>query len=178
MVLLGGKASSDEGKRPPRPPVPGDSAPDFTLQDTTGKFYTLKNLRGIHVLLLFGSRDLRDESRKWAQAFRDHFTKRTDVRVLMVADMRIPFFVPDSLVRDEMAKQEHPAPLLLDWKQRVNTRYGIDADRIEVVGVEPGGRIVLREKAAEFKEAEFKAILTKLALPPEAPTPNAAGGSR
>lgn len=175
LVLLAGVAYSDNGKQLP---APGDSAPDFTLKDITDKSHTLKDLRGNHVLLLFGHKDLRDENRKWAQAFRDYFTKRPDVRSFMVADMRIPFFVPASVVKRELAKQMNPVPLLLDWKQRVNNLYGIDADRIEIIGVDPGGRIVLREKAAAFKETEFKEILKKLALSPEAPAANATGGSK
>jgi hypothetical protein len=36
-------------------PVPGDVAPDFTLQDTSGKSWTLKELRGKPVVLIFAS---------------------------------------------------------------------------------------------------------------------------
>jgi len=36
-------------------PLPGDVAPDFTLEDTSGKSWTLKELRGQAVVLIFAS---------------------------------------------------------------------------------------------------------------------------
>lgn len=39
----------------PEGPLPGDRAPDFTLGDTTGKSWTLKELRGKPVVLIFAS---------------------------------------------------------------------------------------------------------------------------
>lgn len=161
-ILLAVPASVPRADADATPRV-GDRAPDFTLDDASGRTHRLKGPEGTHTLLLFGHRGLRAENRRWAQSFKDHFAKRTDVRVLMIADMRgIPFFVSRSFVQRQVAKEPRPVPLLLDWGQEVNKRYGIDRQRIEIIAVDPAGQIVLRERVEDCDEASFKAVLSKL----------------
>jgi len=165
LTLLCGVARADDtasGRK-------GDnSVPPFILEDANGNKYDLSAMKGECVLLLFGPNNLKNENEKWAQAFKDLYGKRADIKVFMIADMRgIPFFITTDFIKEQIRKEQPVFPLLLDWKQKVNILYGIDLGTLGIVAIGPDGKIVLRHKSSGFDPSELKLVLAALesALP-------------
>lgn len=134
-------------------------APNFVLTDVNDKYYELKDMIGNHIFILFGNRSLRDENRKWAQALKDYYSERADVKIFMVADMRnIPFFITKNFIKERISKESNPVPLLLDWEQKVNKLYNTDSENINIFVIDPNGKIILHQKSNKYSQSEFDVV--------------------
>lgn len=141
----------------------GDYAPEFTLEDARGKSYALKEMKGNYVFLLFSNRNFKNENRKYAKALKDYYAEQTNVKIFMIADLRgIPFFITRSFIKERIAKENLPVPLLLDWEQKVNNLYGTDPKKINVIVTDTTGKIILWEKCGNYDQETIKILQIKL----------------
>lgn len=144
-------------------PVLDKQAPDFILTDADNKYYELKEMAGSYVFMLFGNRSLRGENRKWAQALKDYYSQRTDIKIFMIADMKnIPFFITKNFIKEKISKESNPVPLLLDWGQKVSGLYNTDSKNINIFVIDPRGRIILYQKSNKYGQSEFDVIRARL----------------
>lgn len=99
----------------------GDSAPDFSLPDQTGKTHTLADYRGRWLLLYFYPRDLTPGCTVEACTIRDSFAdfEARNAAVLGVS--------ADSVASHQKFAQKHglPFPLLADTEKVLCEAYGV-----------------------------------------------------
>ncbi len=98
----------------------GDQAPDFALQDDTGKEVSLKNLRGKKVILYFYPKDDTPGCTREACGFRDQFADFSRVNAAVYGVSK------DSLDSHKKFKSKYslPFPLLSDPDLKVAKAYG------------------------------------------------------
>ncbi|HEY3128475.1 MAG TPA: thioredoxin-dependent thiol peroxidase [Acidobacteriota bacterium] len=98
----------------------GDKAPDFTLQDDTGKKVSLKSLRGKRVILYFYPKDDTPGCTREACGFRDQFADFGTVNAAVYGVSK------DSLDSHKKFKSRYslPFPLLSDPDLVVAKEYG------------------------------------------------------
>ncbi len=156
QIVMGGEDNTEKVRI-------GDPLPDLVLEDAHGTDHKLTGTSDHYVFLLFGNRRMKDENRRWAIGFKNSYGARADVRIFMIADMRgIPFFITKNFIREQIRKENHPVPLLLDWDQGVNSRLGIRPERINILVGDPAGRLALRREYSGFSEPAFDALHEEL----------------
>ena len=98
----------------------GDKAPDFALQDDTGKKVSLKSLRGKRVILYFYPKDDTPGCTREACGFRDQFADFGRVNAAVYGVSK------DSLDSHKNFKSKYslPFPLLSDPDLEVAKEYG------------------------------------------------------
>lgn len=157
ILLFGSLAQSQDS---PKTGGIDSPAPAFDLEDAYGRQYASAGMRDNYVFLLFGPRKQAEAKRRWAQSVLDAFPDRNDTQVYMVADMRdVPFFITRDFVKGRIRKENFPVPLLLDWDQVAHGSFGIQPKGIEIVVIDPAGRVLLRRKTEGFAAAEAGAFL-------------------
>lgn len=124
----------------------GDPAPDFTLENMSGERVSLKDFRGIILVLgiVFGEKPARDMEKYRRAVLSD--IKRKGVKFLKVAQINKPAFIGKNFIRKKMMKQFKDIPgapqnTLIDWggSQKLNEKYVIedkDSPALFIVGRE------------------------------------------
>ena len=99
----------------------GDPAPDFTLQDESGKLHRLSDYQGKTVLLYFYPKDDTTGCTKEACNFRDDYSayQKTGITILGIS--------PDASNSHAKFKTKYQLPfsLLADLDHRVASEYGV-----------------------------------------------------
>jgi thioredoxin-dependent peroxiredoxin len=100
--------------------APGDTAPQFTLQDADGQKWALKDHRGKPVVLYFYPKDDTPGCTTQACDVRDHWAEFTELGAEVVG------ISPDEASSHAAfaAKHELPHTLLADTKRTVIEKYG------------------------------------------------------
>jgi peroxiredoxin Q/BCP len=100
--------------------APGDTAPQFTLQDAEGRRWALKDHRGSPVVLYFYPKDDTPGCTTQACDIRDHWAEFADLGVQVVG------ISPDDTASHSAfaAKHDLPHTLLADTERTVIERYG------------------------------------------------------
>jgi len=98
----------------------GDKAPDFQLQDDSGKEISLKDLKGKKVVLYFYPKDDTPGCTTEACAFRDDYTKYKKLNTVIYGVSK------DSLESHMKFKTKYslPFPLLIDPDAKLAQQYG------------------------------------------------------
>jgi len=135
LLLLAGACAAQ------RSPKPGDPAPDFTLNDASGKAHRLADYRGKTVALYFYPKDDTPGCTRQACNLRDNYAKLTDRGIVILG---ISYDDPSS--HQQFAeKYSLPFTLLADTEKRVADLYGVKgvlyASRTTFV-IGPDGRIL------------------------------------
>ncbi len=104
----------------------GKAAPAFTLKDTDGKKFSLKQQHGKNVVIYFYPKDDTPGCTKEAQAFRDLFADFEDRDVVVVG------VSPDDAASHDKfrCKYDLPFPLLCDPDKTVMTKYGAYGEKM------------------------------------------------
>ena len=119
--------------------APGDPAPDFTLPGTGGRSYTLAEMRGQPVVLVFYPGDNTPVCTKQLTSY------RTDIAEFEAVGAQIWAISPQGVESHEAFSSQHafPFPLLADTDKAVADAYGILGPlgfyRRSVVVVDAGG---------------------------------------
>jgi hypothetical protein len=90
---------------------------DFSLQNVTNnQLYTSKNLQGLPLVFIFGERKGQKSMICWEKYLKNVIgNDSARIKVLPIAILRIPPFIPRSFIRGKIMSQNPPASLLLDW---------------------------------------------------------------
>jgi peroxiredoxin Q/BCP len=120
LLLLAGACAAQHSLKP------GDAAPDFTLNDSTGQAHRLADYRGKTVVLYFYPKDDTPGCTREACAFRDSQAalKKKGVVVLGVSG--------DSIASHEKFKAKYKLnfPLLSDPDKSVAKKYGAWGEKV------------------------------------------------
>jgi peroxiredoxin Q/BCP len=98
----------------------GDKAPDFSLQDDSGKEVSLKDLKGKKVVLYFYPKDDTPGCTKEACSFRDDYSKYKKANTVIYGVSK------DSVDSHQEFKKKYslPFPLLVDTDAKLAQQYG------------------------------------------------------
>ncbi|MCG9127940.1 redoxin domain-containing protein [Candidatus Poribacteria bacterium] len=130
------------------PPKVGDTAPEFSLQDTEEKLYDLKKLRGKIVFLIMGNRRIRKEDDKWAEAFQSDYKENEKIVAFIIGDLRsVPGFIPKRFVLSQLKKKPPPLPFLLDWKGKIHQAYHTEKKKPNLYLISTDGKLIYHRKA-------------------------------
>lgn len=99
---------------------PGDSAPQFTLQDETGAWRSLAEFKGKNIVLYFYPHDDTPGCTKQACSFRDSASRYAENNIVVLG---INFDSPESHARFK-EKYHLPFTLLSDTQGKVAKAYG------------------------------------------------------
>jgi thiol-disulfide isomerase/thioredoxin len=124
LFALSAACSSDPPQAPPAGPVaPGQPAPDFTLSDLDGRSYTLSQLRGKVVIVNFWASwcpPCRAEMPSMEQLHRELSGKGLVMLAINIEKEG------RSTVPKFLAATPHSFPVLLDDREVVQRRYGVN----------------------------------------------------
>src|SRR5262245_58283822 len=128
------------------PPVTGTTAPEFKLQDQTGKFHELKDYRGKWVALYFYPKDQTPGCTTQACEFRDNIFafKEAGAQILGVS--------VDDVESHKKFSEKHglPFPILADPTKETAKKYGVlksylgtmELAKRDTFLIDPQGKIV------------------------------------
>ena len=104
----------------------GKAAPAFTLKDTDGNKFALKDQKGKHVIVYFYPKDDTPGCTKEAQGFRDLFSDFESEDVVIVG------ISPDDAESHDKfrCKYDLPFTLLCDPDKKVMTKYGAFGEKM------------------------------------------------
>ena len=143
----------------------GDKVPNFTLEDAYEKRYELEKMKGKVIILIMGTRKTKENNNRWRQMLQQTFSKNNSIEIFTVADMRIPFFISKSFVREKIKekikKGEIPVHFLLDWEQKVNKLLGADKDKTDIFAIDPSGVLVNHQLGA-YSDEKFRHLRDKI----------------
>lgn len=107
-------------------PATGSLAPDFALQDDSGKTVRLSDYRGQRVVLYFYPKDNTPGCTTQACGFRDHYTEITEQNAVVLG------ISPDSVESHVRFKSQHNLPfrLLADQGHKVADLYGVWGEKV------------------------------------------------
>jgi len=139
MLLVATGAFADE------PPAVGAAAPEFKLQDQTGKWHSLKDYRGKWVVLYFYPKDNTPGCTTQACEFRDNiFAYRELGAVILGVSV-------DDVASHKKFSEEHslPFPILADSGKKAATAFGTltkylgitELARRDTFIIDPQGRV-------------------------------------
>ena len=126
-------------------PAVGSHAPEFRLQDQSGKWVSLAEQRGKWVVLYFYPKDNTPGCTTQACEFRDNIFAFRDAGAVILG------ISVDDVASHKKFAEEHslPFPLLADSSKEVARRYGVlrslgvmEVARRETFLIDPQGRIV------------------------------------
>ena len=102
------------------PPVVGAAAPQFRLQDQTGKWHALSDYKGKWVVLYFYPKDMTPGCTTQACEFRDNIFEYRDIGAVILG------VSVDDVESHKAFSDEHslPFPILADVEKKVATSYG------------------------------------------------------
>ncbi len=132
----------------------GSAAPDFSLSDETGKVWSLRGLRGRHVLLVFYPGDSTPGCTKQLCEIRDHseLLRRHQVQMLGIN--------PQGASSHGRFRERFqlPFPLLVDERGRVSSRYGCGSliVRRTVYLIGKDGRILFAKRGMPSSESVLR----------------------
>jgi len=109
---------------------------DFVLDDQFERTHRRADVfrHGPVVIVAGAQRKTPDAMQAWDHALRSLVPEGT--RVLGLSNLkRLPFFVPKSAVRNNLAAQLPDTPVLMDWKGRLYPELGFPAGATVSVGV-------------------------------------------
>jgi peroxiredoxin Q/BCP len=127
------------------PPAVGAAAPDFKLQDQTGKWHELDDYKGKWVVLYFYPKDNTPGCTTQACEFRDNIFAYRDLGAVILG------VSVDDVASHKAFSQEHslPFPILADSEKKTATAYGTltkylgiaELARRDTFIIDPKGRI-------------------------------------
>lgn len=127
------------------PPAVGAAAPEFRLQDQTGKWHTLKDYRGKWVVLYFYPKDNTPGCTTQACEFRDNIFAYREIGAVILG------VSVDDVASHKAFSEEHnlPFPILADSEKKTATAYGTltkylgiaELARRDTFIVDPQGRV-------------------------------------
>ena len=136
------------GKHPLVIPLPGTIAPDFTLEDQYDVKFYLSQFREQNVLLLGCDREGINQRREWLALFKKRYVD--DLHILAVFNAsNLPifarWFMKGKIKAKLRGEEDNPNFLrvLLDWKGKVSSQYGIRPASCTIVLIDRLGRIRL-----------------------------------
>lgn len=99
----------------------GDRAPDFTLVGGDGKKYSLRQFRGVWIVLYFYPQDDTETCTLQACSFRDHYKELTKKGAVVIG------ISPDSRESHQKFSTKYQLPFLLlsDDTKKVMKQYGV-----------------------------------------------------
>ena len=132
-----------------------DSAPDFTLQDTTGKEVTLSTLKGKEIILYFYPKDNTPGCTAEACSIRDNYNSYIKKGIVVIG------ISPDDEKKHTKFKEKYQLPftLLADTDKKVLKLYGVWGKK-KFMGREYEG--VIRTTFLIDKEQNIKEIISKV----------------
>ncbi len=171
-VALALLASATVAGPPGAPPAVGEAAPDFRLQDQTGKWRSLGDYAGKWLVLYFYPKDDTPGCTTQVCTFRDEITR------VRLAGAEVVGVSLDDVSSHEAfaAKYRVPFPLLADVDARAATAYGVLSSRVglrfarrDTFIVDPSGRIARHYPSVDPKEnvAQVIADLAMLGAKPK-----------
>jgi len=127
------------------PPAVGAAAPEFRLQDQTGKWHSLKDYRGKWVVLYFYPKDNTPGCTTQACEFRDNIFAYRDIGAVILG------VSVDDVASHKEFSEEHslPFPILADSAKKTSTAYGTltkylgiaELSRRDTFIIDPQGRV-------------------------------------
>jgi peroxiredoxin Q/BCP len=127
------------------PPAAGSPAPEFKLQDQTGKSHSLKDYRGKWVVLYFYPKDNTPGCTTQACEFRDNIFAYRELNAVILG------ISVDDVASHKAFAEEHslPFPILADVEKKVTADYGTrtkylgiaELARRDTFIIDPQGRI-------------------------------------
>jgi peroxiredoxin Q/BCP len=138
-LLLATGAFADE------PPVVGAAAPEFKLQDQTGKWHSLKDYRGKWVVMYFYPKDNTPGCTTQACEFRDNIFAYRELGAVILG------LSVDDVASHKKFSDDHslPFPILADSDKKTATAYGTltkylgitELARRDTFIIDPQGRV-------------------------------------
>ncbi len=138
-LLLANGAMADDS------PAVGAAAPEFRLQDQTGKWHALKDYRGKWVVLYFYPKDNTPGCTTQACEFRDNIFAYREIGAVILG------VSVDDVASHKSFSDEHslPFPILADSEKKTATEYGTltkylgiaELARRDTFIIDPQGRI-------------------------------------
>ena len=143
------------------PPAVGAAAPQFRLQDQTGKWHALSDYKGKWVVLYFYPKDMTPGCTTQACEFRDNIFAYRDINAVILG-VSVDDVESHRAFSDENSL---PFPILADVEKKVATSYGTltkylgiaELARRDTFIIDPKGKIAkreLRERMKDFVWAE------------------------
>ena len=136
-------------------PTVGADAPQFKLQDQTGKWHSLKDYRGKWVVLYFYPRDNTPGCTTQACEFRDNIFAYRELNAVILG------VSVDNVDSHKAFSEEHnlPFPILADVDKKVTTSYGtlkkyvgmVELARRDTFIIDPQGRIAKHYESVDPK---------------------------
>lgn len=143
---------------------PGVQAPDFALKDADDNPYTLSEMRGKIVILLFGTRDARKEGDKVMLAIDRDYGRHEGINFFLIADLRgLPFFVTEGMVKWGVRREKIPFTTLLDWDGKVAQKYDATKGLPSSFIIDRQGKIVYGY-SGKFSDESYSRFQKKLNL--------------
>ena len=146
-------------------PAVGADAPQFKLQDQTGKWHALKDYRGRWVVLYFYPRDNTPGCTTQACEFRDNIFAYRELNAVILG------VSVDSVDSHKTFSEEHnlPFPILSDADKKVTTSYGtlkqyvgmVELARRDTFIIDPQGRVAKHYESVDPK-GHSELVLTDL----------------
>jgi hypothetical protein len=109
---------------------------DFVLDDQFERTHRRADIfvEGAVVIIAGAQRKTPDAMYAWEQTLRARVPEGT--RIFGLSNLKkLPFFVPKSAVRRDLAEQLPRTPVLMDWKGKVYPNLGFPAGAVISVGV-------------------------------------------
>jgi peroxiredoxin Q/BCP len=138
-LLLATGAFADE------PPAVGAAAPEFKLQDQTGKWHSLKDYRGKWVVMYFYPKDNTPGCTTQACEFRDNIFAYREIGAVILG------VSVDDVASHKKFSDDHslPFPILADSEKKTATAYGTltkylgitELARRDTFIIDPQGRV-------------------------------------
>ena len=128
-----------------QPPVVGAAAPEFKLQDQTGKWHSLKDYRGKWVVMYFYPKDNTPGCTTQACEFRDNIFAYREIGAVILG------VSVDDVASHKKFSDDHslPFPILADSEKKTATAYGTltkylgitELARRDTFIIDPQGRV-------------------------------------
>jgi len=169
LILLVGLAAPAFAEDAPASALPqvGQAAPDFRLQDQTGKWHTPADFHGHWLVLYFYPKDFTPGCTTQVCTFRDDVAKLRKAGAMVVG-----VSLDDVKSHADFAAKYHvPFPLLADSDKKVATAYGVLTSKMGMQYakrttflIDPEGKVakVYQDVDPEKNSAQVQSDLTTL----------------
>ena len=140
---------------------------DFRLEDPQGREYSQSDVEGKITVVILQSRYTLDTAVACKVQLKKVIRENQKVQMIAIMDLRRrPSFVPKSVLKAKISSQDSTSkeiPFLIDWEGDVTKSLGGDESKCMVLIVDPGLKIVYKQK---YKKAavngEIKPLLDEL----------------
>ncbi|MBI2471345.1 MAG: hypothetical protein HYV59_08905 [Planctomycetes bacterium] len=145
----------------------GNRFVDFNLEDPQSKKHSQTDMEGKITVVILQSRYTLDAAVACKKHLKELIQGNQKVQMISIMDLRRrPSFVPKLVLKKKISGQDPTSkeiPFLLDWEGDVTKLLGGDESKCMVLIVDPGLKIVYKQKYKKaVVDSEIKPLLAEL----------------